>query len=32
MNARAGKESRYDLDLKRITVNEGLDGRFRRTI
>ena len=24
MNARAGKESKYDFDLKRITVNEGL--------
>jgi hypothetical protein len=33
MNARAGKESRYDFDLKRITVNEGLmeepDERFK---
>ena len=24
MNAQAGKESKYDFDLKRITVNEGL--------
>ncbi len=33
MNGRAGKESRYDCDLKRITVNEGLmeeaDERFK---